>query len=321
MAEFSKSIPAGENISGTFKARLNSGDTITLSVDCAGSLSCAACGIALSADANAEPPVQSVSATATDTGIFEFSYTGYNQTGPGFISASGFQEVFLPLEVSPLSLTFDKTGGTQEISVSGTFEETPTVNVSAPWISESLGDLSSGIYVSENSSIKRAGTVVISAKMTDGTTQTATVNVEQAGEDFKVLPTVWNVGNGGGAKTLSIQPRDVEILVDSSENWASYSNKAIRATANTGDARTATLTVYASAPDSPVRESVSITVNQEAGNGSGGTSGGTGGSDGGTPPPGTATPSGALESGGRVGTVIFRNAAGGTLHYIIRQNP
>lgn len=167
--------------------------------------------------------------------------------------------------------------------------------------------------------------------MTDGTTETATVNVEQAGEAFKVVPTVWNVGNGGGARTLSVSPENVEILADSGADWATYSNKAIRAAANTGNARTATLTVYATAPESPVRESVSVVVNQEAAEDldtDGGTDGGTGG-DGGTGTSsgtssgtdGNTAPSGASGNGGRVGTVIFRNSKGATLHYIVTQNP
>lgn len=329
MAEFSQTIPQGETVYGTFRAKVNAGDEITLSVDCAGMLNCADCGINLRADANETNDageiigVPVVSATATATGTFFFQFSAYNATGPGNITASGFESVIIPLSVAPTTLNFDKAGGTQGVSVSGSFESF-SATLSGSWISESLSDTASGISVSENSSIRRAGYITITATMTDGTTETATVNVEQAGEAFKVVPTVWNVGNGGGARTLSVSPDNVEILVDSGADWATYSNKAIRAAANTGDARTATLTVYANAPESPSRESVSVVVNQEAAGESGSDtgSGSTGGSSGtGSGTDGNTAPSGASGNGGRVGTVIFRNAKGATLNFIVTQNP
>ena len=334
MASFSRTIAQGTSVSGSFRARVNAGDEISISVDCAGTLSCEDCGIALSADANETDASGAIIGTASDSGVatktgtFVFNYTGYNATGPGNITASGFQSLIEPLSVSPLKINFSKSENSQVVSVSGSVKSFE-VGTSASWISFSRVDMLSA-SVSENDSIRRSGYITITATMEDDSVETATVNIEQAGEPFKVIPSLWNVGNGGGARTLSVTPRNVDILANSSAGWATYSNKAIRATRNDGNARTATFTIYASAPESPVRESATVAVNQEAAGSSSGTGGsntGAGGESGNgssgteTAAPGTATPSGSTESGGRVGTVIFRNAAGGTLHYIIRQNP
>lgn len=338
MAEFTKTIPAQQTVSGTFRAKLNQGDTITLTVDCAGMLTCTDCGINLRADANETNEegeiigVSSVSGTATATGTFLFNYSAYNETGPGHITASGFESVIEPFSVAPTSISFDKAGGTQSVSVSGSVKSL-SAKPSASWISEDISGIIQGVSVSENSSIRRGGYIVITATMTDDTIETATINVAQAGETLKIVPTVWNVGNGGGARTLSVSPNDVALSISSGTAWATYSNKAIRAAANTGGARSATFYGTASAPESTLSESVEIVVNQESGesgaggnsgSGSGGSSGesGSGGSSGtDTGAAGNTTPSGATGNGGRVGTVIFRNAKGATLHYIITQNP
>lgn len=328
MASFSRTIAQGTSVSGSFRARVNAGDEISISVDCAGTLSCEDCGIALSADANETDASGAIigsagdSGVATKTGTFVFNYTGYNATGPGNITASGFQSLIEPLSVSPLKINFSKSENSQVVSVSGSVKSFE-VGTSASWISFSRVDMLSA-SVSENDSIRRSGYITITATMEDDSVETATVNIEQAGEPFKVIPSLWNVGNGGGARTLSVTPRNVDILVDSGADWATYSNKAIRAAANTGNARTATLTVYANAPESPARESVSVVVNQEAAGESGSDtgSGSTDGSTGtGSGTDGNTAPSGASGNGGRVGTVIFRNAKGATLHYIITQNP
>ena len=328
MASFSRTIAQGTSVSGSFRARVNAGDEISISVDCAGTLSCEDCGIALSADANETDASGAIIGTASDSGVatktgtFVFNYTGYNATGPGNITASGFQSLIEPLSVSPLKINFSKSENSQVVSVSGSVKSFE-VGTSASWISFSRVDMLSA-SVSENDSIRRSGYITITATMEDDSVETATVNIEQAGEPFKVIPSLWNVGNGGGARTLSVTPRNVDILANSSAGWATYSNKAIRATRNDGNARTATFTIYASAPESPVRESATVAVNQEAAGESGSDtgSGSTDGSTGtGSGTDGNTAPSGASGNGGRVGTVIFRNAKGATLHYIITQNP
>jgi hypothetical protein len=179
----------------------------------------------------------------TQTLRLHASTAGYNINWVQFASAGN------SLTVSPTSLSVGSAAGNSTISVTSNVAWTVTDNQT--WITTSATSGSNNgsftVGVTANTGAARTGTVTVTG---GGFTRTINVSQAAAGSSLSVSPTSISVGAAAGNSTITVTS-NVSWTVTDNQTWISTSATSganngsftVSVTANTGAARTGTVTV------------------------------------------------------------------------------
>ena len=156
-----------------------------------------------------------------------------------------------PTGVSPSSVSFGASGGSQSISVSGRSNCSWSVSGNQTWItipSRVSGGGSVSISATANSGVARSGTVTIGSR---------TIRVDQGGESDcprlpDVSPSSVSITNAGGSADVNVQETAAcHYAVRDNQDWITVSPASvagngtvtIEVTSNSGGGRTGTVTI------------------------------------------------------------------------------
>ena len=169
------------------------------------------------------------------------------------------------LKLSATSLTFNKGGGLQELSVQAPSQVSATTDAS--WLTVTAGTMSANLKVTpltvtaaamSTETTDRTATIIVKAG-----SETATVNVTQkAGDVLIVSKTEYDVAAEGGIVDVQVTTNG-HVTVSIDKSWLTQQqgidSYVFTATANTAGARTATITFSLN------KEVATVTVRQAAG--------------------------------------------------------